>query len=174
MFKELNTLNLFLEDPTRSFSVREVARILKISPATASKKLKGFKAQNFLKHKNELNHDLYKANLESHKFKDLKTYYSIRKLKESSLIKELDKFYVKPTIILFGSISKGLDTKSSDIDLVVISENTKEFPKKIEFEKLFEKNLQIFAVSNLKDLKNNHLINNALNGIVLQGHIIWN
>ncbi|MFT4261261.1 MAG: nucleotidyltransferase domain-containing protein [Candidatus Woesearchaeota archaeon] len=171
MFKELNTLKLFLEDPTKKFSVREVARLLKISPATASKKLKYFNKQGLLKYKQELNHDLYKANIENHKFRDLKVYYSITKIKNSNLIQELNKFYVKPTIILFGSTATGYDTKNSDIDLVIITEKKQDFPKLNEFQKIFKKQLQLFVLKDLKDLKNSHLINNVLSGIVLQGEI---
>ena len=40
MFKELNTMKIFLEEPNREFNIREASRILKIAPATASKELK--------------------------------------------------------------------------------------------------------------------------------------
>ena len=51
MFKEINTLKPFFEDPTNEFNVREIARILKITPATASKRLKLLKKQGFLKYR---------------------------------------------------------------------------------------------------------------------------
>lgn len=173
MFKELNTLKPFLEDPIKKFNVREIARLLNITPATASKNLKSFAKQELLKYKKELNYDMYKANIENQKFRDLKIYYSITKLKESKLIDEINKFYLKPTIILFGSTSTGYDTKTSDIDLVIICEKNDEFPKIKEFEKKFGKELQIFVLNDLKDIKNPHLVNNVLNGIVLQGELKW-
>jgi len=65
MFKELNTIKLFFEEPIREFNVREVARILKISPATASKELKKFSEVGLVKERKERVLKLYKANLES-------------------------------------------------------------------------------------------------------------
>ncbi len=173
MFKEINILRLFFEEPNREFNVREAARILKITPATASKKLKEFSKQSMVKHRKERMLDLYKANLESDSYTDLKVYYTIRRLRESSLIESLNEFYLKPTIILYGSCSKGIDTETSDIDMVVISENTKEFPKKEEYEKKLKKGIHIFVIKNLKELRNEHLISNALNGILLQGELLW-
>jgi len=171
MFKEINTLKPFLEQPNREYHVRELARILKINPATASKKLKNFTRQHLLKHRKERMLDLYKANTESPIYRDLKIYYIISKIRQSGLIESLNEQYHKPTIILFGSASKGWDTEASDIDLVVISENKKEFSQQKEFVKRLGKELQIFVVGELKELKNKHLIQNVLNGITLQGEI---
>ena len=173
MFKELNMLNLFFDEPTREFNAREIARLTKIAPATASKKLKELENQSILKHRKERVLDLYKANLESDSYKDLKLYYTIRKLRESTLIESLREFYLKPAIILFGSCSRGMDTETSDIDIAIISEKTKEFPSIKEYNKKLKRELQLFAVKNLKELKNEHLISNVLNGIVLEGELIW-
>ncbi len=173
MFKELNTLKIFFEEPTREFSVREAAGHLKTAPATASKNLKILASRGLLKERTERAANLYKANLDSENFLDMKKSYNIRKLKESGLIEALNDFYLKPAIILFGSFATGLDTENSDIDLVVVSEKIKEFPERKRFEKKLKRPLQIFAVKNIKDLKNEHLINNVLNGTVIQGRVKW-
>ena len=166
-------MKIFFEEPNREFNVREVARITEKTPATISKKLKELNKKDLIKYRKERILDLYKANLESDNYKDLKKYYSIKKIRDSGLIESLNIFYLKPTIILFGSASYGLDTETSDIDLVIISENTKDFPEKKDFEKKINKSLQLFVVKELKDLKNKHLTNNVLNGILLQGQIQW-
>lgn len=173
MFKELNILKVFFEFPTKEFNVREIARIRSISPATASSQLKKFAKEGFLKEKKERNLILYSANLNNEKYTDLKVYYNIRKIKDSGLIEELNKFYMKPTIILFGSASFGLDTENSDIDLVVLTEKNKEFSKIEKYERILNRKLQIFVLKKIKDLKNEHLINNVLNGIVIQGELRW-
>lgn len=173
MFNKLNILNLFLENPTKEFNTREVARVLKISPATASKELKNLVKKEILKERKERLLNLYKANMESDLYKDIKVFYNIRKLKDSGLIKELNKFYLLPTIILFGSCASGNDTETSDIDLLIISEKTKEFPNLKKFEKKIKKKIQLLVVKDIKELKNNHLINNILNGITIQGRIKW-
>jgi predicted nucleotidyltransferase len=173
MFKELNILKIFFEEPNREFNVREVARILKISPATASKELKLLSKKDLLNRRKQKVFDFYKSNLESNYYRDLKTYYNIRKIRESGLFDSLNKFYLKPTVILFGSAANGMDTESSDFDLLVISEKTKEFDEVKKFEIKINRKLQIFAVKDIKMLKNKHLINNVLNGITLQGVTKW-
>lgn len=173
MFKEINNLVIFFNEPLREFHVREVAIILKITPATASKYLKNLRDLGILMYRKERMLDFYKANLDSEEYRDLKVYYNIRKLKESGLIEVLNKFYLKPTIILFGSSAQGLDTNESDVDLLIISEKTSEFSGIKPFEKKISRQIQLFRYNNLKNVKNRHLLNNMLNGIVLQGEIRW-
>ena len=173
MFKEINILRIFFDEPTREFNVREVARMLKIAPATASKELNRFAEMNLLKKRDERNFKLYKADPESDAYRDMKTYYNIRKIKESGLLEQLNRFYLKPTVVLFGSAAYGLDNETSDFDILVVSEKTKRFSVIKEYEKILKRNIQILAVRNIKNLKNKHLINNVLNGIRLQGEIKW-
>jgi predicted nucleotidyltransferase len=173
MFKELNILKIFMDSPNREFNVREFARLLRIAPATASKELRGLSEKGLLLEKKERRFKFYRANLDNDHYRDLKVFYNIQLIRNSGLLSELNKFYLKPTIILFGSASQGLDTETSDFDLVIISEKIIEFTELARFEKIMKKNIQIFAIKHLKDLKNEHLINNVLNGIVLQGEIKW-
>src|SRR3989338_8766749 len=100
MFKELNIMKLFFESPTREFNVREIARILKISPATASKELKMLEKKVLLKSKTQKTFNFYKADMENDSYRDLKMYYNIRKIKDSGMIESLNKFYLKPTIVM--------------------------------------------------------------------------
>jgi hypothetical protein len=55
----------------------------------------------------------------------------------------------------------------------MISEKKEEFEKIADFEKILGRTLQLFCIKSLKELKNEHLVNNVLNGIVLQGEINW-
>lgn len=173
MFKEMNVLELFFKDPLREFHVREVAQLLKITPATASKKLKQFKEAGVLQYRKEIILDFYKANLENEHYRDLKKYHAVRKLKESGFVEAINRFYLKPAIILFGSAAHGLDTSESDVDLVIISEKKKEFTELEKFEKKINRNIQLFVHHNIKNVKNKHLLNNILNGVVIQGEIKW-
>lgn len=173
MFKELNTLKIFFEEPNREFNVREAARILKISPANASNQMKSFAKMGILKERRDRILNLYKADLEEDSYRDLKIFYNLRKIRDSGLLDALNKFYLKPTIVLFGSVVTGLDTETSDFDLLVISEKTDQFKDREIFEKKINRKLQIFVVNNVKNLKNLHLINNVLNGITIQGKLKW-
>jgi len=173
MFKKLNTLRIFFEEPTREFNVREAARILKISPATASKELKKLAKEDLLMERKERMLILYKANIENDFFKDLKVFYNIRKIKTTGLLDSINQFYLKPTIVLFGSSAYGTDTETSDFDFLLISEKTKEFPDLNKYEKKLKRRIQVFVVKDIKNLKNEHLINNILNGMIIQGKIKW-
>lgn len=173
MFRELNILKVFFESPSKEFSVRDVAKRIKITPATASKQLKDLTKKRFLSYKRERAADLYKANIDSDDYKDLKVYYNIRKLKESGFIEALNKYYLKPAIILFGSAARGIDTEDSDFDIVVISENVKAFPEIKKYEQKLNRRIQMFNVKELNDLRNKHLVNNVLNGIKIQGEVLW-
>lgn len=173
MFKEMNILKLFFESPEREFNVREVARIARITPATASKRLKELKGRGILRHRKERILDLYKADLESDAYRDLKVYYTIRKLKESGFIEALNQLYLKPTIVLFGSASAGLDTETSDIDILILSETKKDMQGIEKYEKKINRKIQIFIQKDVKEIKNEHLINNILGGITLQGTVKW-
>ena len=173
MFSESNILRIFFAQPTREFNVREVARMLEITPATVSKRLQELEKANILKYRKERLLDLYSADLDSVYYRDAKVYYTITKLRKSGLIDELNKFYGKPTIVLFGSCVQGLDTEKSDCDIVIVSEKTKDFPSIKAYEKKLHRNIQLFIVKNLKGLKNPHLITSVINGISIQGEISW-
>lgn len=146
--------------------------MMKKAPATVSKELKELSRKKILRERKERRFNFYKADIGSEAYRDLKTYYNIRKIRNSGLIEELNKIYLKPTVILFGSACQGTDTDTSDFDLVVISEKTPKFQAK-EFEKKLNHEIQMFNIKSIKDLKNKHLINNVLNGIVLQGELKW-
>lgn len=172
MFINMDTLKLFFEEPTREFNVREVARIERIAPATASKKLSQLSKEGVVLERRERNLKLFKSNLESDLYRDMKVFYNIRKIRDSGLMEKLNVKYAKPAVVLFGSAASGMDTETSDFDLLVLSENDK--PSDLSaFEKRLGRKVQAFFVKDARELKNKHLINNVLNGIALQGEVKW-
>lgn len=172
MFKEFDILRLFFEESGREFNVREVARILKIAPATASKNLKSFVKFGVLTWRKERNLDLYRADVSNDFYRDLKVFYNIRKIKDSGLLDALNRFYLKPTVVFFGSAARGVDVDTSDFDLLVVSENAKVFSAK-EFERKIGRNVHLVVVHDISKIGNNHLLNNILNGVTLQGGLKW-
>lgn len=166
-------LEPFLREPGREFNVRGLARELGISPTTASTHLKGYAEAGILTEKQDRNLKLYRRNIDSDLYRDLKVFHTVRTLKDSGLIDALNDFYHFPTIILFGSSSTGYDTGGSDVDLAVISENAEEFPKQSEYGRKLGKELHLFAVKTLKGLRNEHLVSNVIDGITLQGGKTW-
>ncbi|MBS3056954.1 MAG: nucleotidyltransferase domain-containing protein [Candidatus Aenigmarchaeota archaeon] len=173
MFKKIdNILNIFIEEPEKRFSVREIARLLKINPSTASKYLQILAKDGFLRKRKEFNCILYQADAESEKFKDIKIYYNISKIRNSGLIEVIEDELYPEVIILFGSYAKGENTKRSDIDLFVLSESKKNLDV-ATFEKIFGSEIQLFVmnkkkVENIKK-ENKELLNNIMNGIRMSG-----
>jgi predicted nucleotidyltransferase len=174
MFENSNILKIFFETPSKEFNVREIARLAKVAPSTASLILKKLNKLSILKERKERIYLLYKANLKSSLYKDMKIFYNIRKIKDSGLIESLNKFYPSPTIILFGSCSFGMDIESSDMDILIVSNSPKPFPEIKKFNRKLNKTLHIFSVKKVEDLMNEHLINNIADGILLHGIIKWN
>lgn len=171
MLDILNTLECFFEDTTREISVREFSRIKKVAPATASKILKRLVQDGLLINREDRGYILFSANTQNKTLKRLSLIYWENRLKD--LIKDLNKFYTYSPIVLFGSLGKCENTIDSDIDIAVISKNTKDFPDISKYEKRFEREIQIFNLKSAKDLKNKNLLNNILNGHKLEGDIEW-
>ena len=167
-------MEIFFHEPRRELSVREAAKILKVAPATASKDLAELESQGLLKVRDERLAKLYSANVESDSYRDLKRYYTIRKLKDAKLLESINSFYRNPTIILFGSAAAGTDNESSDIDLIIISDRDDAFSERAEFEKKIGRRIQLFAIHSMSELAKQHLITQVSSGIVLQGALQWN
>ena len=167
-------LAVFIKEPERAFHVRELAGIVKKSPTTISKHLKRLQKKGILVSERKLNHLLFKANTDGPLFKEIKRTQNIRQLQQSGCVTYLKEQYHEPeAIILFGSYAKGEDGPRSDIDLLVITPLKKEHELK-RFEKRLGKPIQLFLksredVEKMK-IKNKELLNNWINGIVIEGY----
>ena len=169
MLKLLNVLSPFIEDCYREFGVREYSRIARITAPTASKLLKGFEVEGLLKKRLERRYLLFRANRENNVLKDLSRIYWWQRLKK--LIDYLDSELHSPTIILFGSLAKLEAKKDSDIDLAVLTNINKSLNIK-KYEKLFSREIQLFAFKSLSAISNNELKNNVLNGYIIHGEFV--
>ena len=85
-------------------------------------------------------------------------------------IKDVDELLPINKAILFGSYAKGEDTERSDIDLYIETPSKKDITLE-KFEKKLKRNIQIFRHKNLFEIKNKDLVNNIINGIVLNGFV---
>jgi len=122
MLKIFYNLTPFFEDCYRRINVREYAKIVKISPPTASKVLDEYYKEGLLKKEKYKNYILYNASRNKF-FVDLSRIYWRNKLKV--IIDEISDYSINPIIILFGSISKAEVKKDSDIDIALISKGKK-------------------------------------------------
>lgn len=166
-------LNFFIKESEKEFYVRQLSKLLNKSPTTISKNLKEYKKKGILNSEKKFNHLLFKANTQSKEFKQLKLNYNINLLNDSGLIDYLIKEFNHPqAIVLFGSFAKAENTSQSDIDLLIINPSKKQINLN-NFEKKLQNPIQLFIYS--KDeiekmkQKNKELLNNFINGIILNG-----
>ncbi len=167
MLKILNDLDPFFEDCYRRINVREYAKIMRISPPTASKLLDSYANINLLLKDKYKNYILFFANKESEDFIDLSRIYWRHVLKE--LVSMLVSKLTNPAIILFGSLSKAEVKSDSDIDLAIFTQK-KELDLR-DFERRIKRKIQIFQFKSLSDIGNKELANNIINGYVLHGRL---
>lgn len=177
MFTKVNRigwiiLELFFEEPTETFHLREVAKKVDVTPKTAKKHLTDLEEEGFVESKEDAVYLRYKAT-SNQKFRDWKLLYNLRKVRDSGLIEFLNEKFNFPLIILFGSASEGDDIEKSDLDIFVLAENKEEVDLD-NFEKEIGKEIQLIirTEGEFEDMKekNPELLNNILNGMVISGY----
>jgi len=173
VYKKMDLIKFFINEPEKEFHVRELAKLVKKSPTTVSKYLKQLEKENILLSEGRLNHLFFKANTEQDSFKDKKLFYNIQRIRQSGLIEYISQMYNPEAIILFGSFAKAENIGRSDIDLLVITPVKKEANVE-KYEKNLNHKVQLFLHSrkDLEDMKNKNpkLLNNFINGVKVYGH----
>ena len=168
MLRIINKLEPFLKDNYRRINVREYARLVKISPPSASKFLSEFNKEGLLKQEVERNYIFYSANQRSKLFIRLARIYWEDQFNRVGLIESINKELLNPTVILFGSFSKAEIKDNSDIDIAIFTHSKKKLDFKA-FEKRLKRSIQVFIFKNKEDVKSKELLNNILNGTILSG-----
>ncbi len=166
MLKIFNDLQPFFEDNYRRISVREYARIRKISPPASSSLLQSLKKEGLLNTAEERNYIYYWANKESSLFIGLSRAYWRERL--AGPIAHLQQELLNPVIVLFGSFSKAEVNPNSDTDLAIFTASKKKINLS-EFEKKFKRKFQVFVFKDQKTVSSKELLNNIHNGFILSG-----
>ena len=161
-------LELFIEFPTKDFSVRGIARNLKLSHATILKYIADLEKLSLIKKKEATLYPTYFANTESQKYKFYKRNWFVFKISESGLIDYIQKETLPSTILLFGSGAKATFTEKSDIDIFVEANEAKLDLAK--YEKKLNRKINLLFEQNINNLSK-ELRNNIINGVVLYGFI---
>ena len=165
---KLKIMELFFEEPTRAFQIREIARITKIAHTSTKNYLEKLREESFVKKIKGNIYNSYIANQENRILKIYKQQNLILKLYKSELIDYLEDNLHPKCIVLFGSARKGEYTKTSDIDIFV---QTSEKPLNLmKFEKILKHKINLFFEEDINKLSN-ELFNNIINGIILSGYL---
>ncbi len=167
MLKIINDLRPFFEDCYERINVRLYAKIMGISPPTASKLLNYYESKGLLSRELYKNYIMFYADTESKDFIDLSRMYWRRKLEQ--FLRLAGNGLINPAVVLFGSLSKAEAKKDSDIDIAIFA-NKKELEFKT-IEKKLARNIQVFWFKSVDDIKNKELANNIINGYVLMGRL---
>lgn len=148
-YVEWKILRFFLQNPTTFFYVNEVARKLKVSPASVSNFLKRMEKESFFIKKIVGNTHLYHLNNDLEIIKRLKIFHTlieIHKIKLVDLLREKDETII--SIILYGSFAKGEDDEKSDVDILIISNQKKKFTELIQkIEEKIGKEIEVTILS---------------------------
>ena len=161
-------LELFMNNPNKDFSIRGMARNLKISHATVINYITDLEKLRLIKKKNETLYPTYYANTENDKLKFYKKNYITFKIKETGVIEYIKNKTLPSSIVLFGSCAKREYKKNSDIDIFVEAQETRLDISK--FEKILKRNINLLFEKELMNLSA-ELRNNILNGIILYGFV---
>ena len=168
MLEIFNSLKPFFEDNYRKISVREYAKLQKISPPTASKLLNNFKKEELLNCYKEKIYIYYYASRENDLFVNLSRVYWFQVFSKIGLLEHFEKELINPIIILFGSFAKAEISPKSDIDIAIFSISKKKLDIR-RFQDILKREIQLFMFKSKDDVKNKDLLNSMMNGFVLKG-----
>jgi predicted nucleotidyltransferase len=114
----MQLLEFFLENSLSEYHEREIVRRTSVSKGSAGKILKLLTSLGFLTREEKGRLAIYRLKQDEATVKQFKVLINVFTLKSlSDTLKENSK-----RVVLFGSCAQGLDTKDSDIDLLVITD----------------------------------------------------
>ncbi|MEK6830875.1 MAG: nucleotidyltransferase domain-containing protein [Nanoarchaeota archaeon] len=160
----------FFLNPTNKLRVRQIEREIKIPLPSVIRYTKELEKEGILKKEETSGAVFFSSDRSSQSFLLEKKFFNTRLIFESGLIDFIIKEYSNPVIIVFGSYSKGEDIENSDVDLYIQSLSKKEINLE-KFEKQLKRKIQIFIYPSINKVKNPHLSNNIINGIILNNFL---
>ena len=156
-------LKFISDKPYSKLYLRQIARELEISSSATKKAIDQLENLNLIRTEKYGNLRIITGNMEEILFKQYKILENISFLKD--LVEKL-----KPTIniTLYGSYSKGENDETSDIDLLIITNNKK---IKITDYKNTQLQLKLFTPKEWSELKktNKAYTQEIINGITIYG-----
>lgn len=167
-YNRYKVLKLFLDSPTENFRLREIARLVKISPPSVIIYLKEFEKEGLVNKQTKRDIPFYSAIRDNPQFILNKKISIIFELNKSGLIDYLWDNLSPESIVLYGSFAKGEAVENSDIDLYL--ESKEKAIDLTKFEKILNKKIHLLFKKPLKELSN-ELKNNIINGIILKGYL---
>ncbi|MFT4313378.1 MAG: nucleotidyltransferase family protein [Candidatus Woesearchaeota archaeon] len=167
-----NVATVFFTEPETPFELMTISKKIQLAHTSVKKHLHTLIELQIIKtQKSQLgnkNNIVYTAKKRHPNYIHYKKIHNINALYKSRIIDYLTEKCQPNSIVLFGSYAKGEDTKTSDIDLFVESQEEK--LKLEDFEQILHRKIQIHFKSYFQAFPP-ELKNNILNGIVLAGYL---
>lgn len=160
----------FFISPESKLRVREIEKLLKLPLPSVIRYCKELQIEGILTTIKTGKIVFYTGDRANNKFLLEKKLFNIKSAHDSGLIEFIKKELSNPTIIVFGSYSKGEDTETSDIDLYIEAPSKKETALE-KFEQKLKRKIHLFKYRSVSEIKNIHLANNIINGVILNGYI---
>ncbi len=161
-------IDVFLEEPAKSFHIRGLAKQLVLPKTTVSYQINKLIKEKLLVKIDEGVFPSFRANDASEFFRFKKQQYAVQKIIESGILDCIETETHPRCIVLFGSFAKAEYNSKSDIDIFVEAEETNLDLSKFEKKLKHEINL-IFAPTATKI--SSELLNNIANGVKLRGFL---
>lgn len=171
---EARVIKLFLLYPTKLFSARGIAKLLKLTHPTVLPILhklnnNGVVKRVLFQQKGMLSINmLWQANREENKYKLIKRVNNLGSLYASKLAEYIANKTMPNAIVLFGSYSRGEDVEESDIDVLVVSKEKK--MDLTHYERKLKRKINVIFEPDILKLKKEFL-NNIINGVVIYGYL---
>lgn len=152
------------------YHVKELARVLKMSPGTCSVMLRKFEADGILKSKKLGTGHFYRLN-DNYLTREMKRFVGMSWIFESGLIDEFLKQHPEiNSIALYGSYSDGDFTEKSDIDVLVIASGSISFMvDKLESKMKRTINTEVFTNGQWISMKK---ANNPFYKTIINNHVL--
>jgi len=163
-------MEYFFINPSSKMRVRHIEKNLNLSLPSVINSCKQLKEEGILKTLIIGNVTFYTSDRTNKNYLLKKIFFNITQLIDSGLIDYLKKELSNPAVVLFGSYSRGEDIESSDIDLYVETVSHKKLNMD-RYQEFMQRNIHILSYTNLDKIKNKYLVNNIINGVVLNNKI---
>ena len=165
----LKVLYLFHEDPMQELHEREVMRRTGVSEGSANKILRQLSEIKVLERSKKGRMVFYKLDMKNPVTRQFKVLFNVYSLNE--MIEEIKQDCRR--IILFGSCSEGTDTKESDVDLFILTNEKNKVKSSIShYQKKAQKRIAAIIVNSNEFLKLKNK-DKPLYERILKGITLW-
>ena len=171
----LQIISLFTNGFDREYYIREVEKLLKISPRTAQLILEDLENKGIIESKVRGKIKSYKLKineLSNRYLTFVEQYKSIAFMEKNLLVKEvIEKIspFINGIGIIFGSYAKGISNKESDLDIFVVGDYEKEETKKVSRNFGIEISIKCYPLKTFEKNVNQDILIKE----VLKSHIVF-